>query len=222
VRRAHVRVPPPPAATQLDTICIGTKTHRALIGCEVTMVTTVSKRSSQSAARSPHAHPYLTERQQLALALKQSADSSPVPVSAKPSTGGFLQVWMVIVTFLVVGTALPVTLHTQRHGFNALQASLAFFLILNILICFWEISLGLHIGCVKKPCMLRSLLFIQVQSFACALDLVQTFACLLSFLCNFFFSVHAATLTARSSHCKLLMGTIVCAAFTTYLSHRCP
>ena len=116
----------------------------------VVMSAVLPKRSSRSAARSPHVHPHLTERQQLALALKESAGSSPVAHSAKRSPVGFLRVWMVIAIFLVSGTALPVTYHSQRYGFNPIQAALAFFLILNVLICFWEISLGLHIMCVKN------------------------------------------------------------------------
>jgi hypothetical protein len=111
------------------------------------MPPTPSNRSGRSSARSPHAHPFLTERQQLALALKQSAES-PASSTAHTSSGGFLRVWMAIALFLVSGTALSVSAHSQRHGLNTLQASLAFFLVLNILICFWEISLGLHITCV--------------------------------------------------------------------------
>jgi hypothetical protein len=108
-----------------------------------------SKRGSRSPARSSHAHPHLTERQQLALALKQSAGSSSVPSASKYSPSGFIRVWMVILVYLVAGTILPVTIHARLHGFNALQAALAFFLVLNVLICFWEISLGIHIMCVQ-------------------------------------------------------------------------
>ena len=108
------------------------------------------KRSGRS-ARSPHTHPHLTERQQLAVALKESAASFPVSSSVEPPYGGPLRVWVVIVLYLIAGTALPVTVHTQWHGFNPIQAFLAFFLILNSLICLWEISLGLHITYVVTP-----------------------------------------------------------------------
>jgi hypothetical protein len=110
-----------------------------------------SKRSGRSGARSPHVHPHLTERQQLAVALKESAASSPVSLSVEPPSGGVLRVWVVIALYLIAGTALPVTVHTQRHGFNPIQAVLAFFLILNSLICLWEIALGLQITYVALP-----------------------------------------------------------------------
>jgi hypothetical protein len=109
-----------------------------------------SKRGSRSPAPSSYAHPHLTERQQLALALKQSAGSSSAPSASKHSPSGFLRVWMVILVYLVAGTTLPVTIHSRLHGFNPLQAALAFFLVLNVLICFWEISLGIHIMCVQN------------------------------------------------------------------------
>jgi hypothetical protein len=159
------------------------------------MPPTPSNRSGRSSARSPHAHPFLTERQQLALALKQSAES-PASSTAHTSSGGFLRVWMAIALFLVSGTALSVSAHSQRHGLNTLQASLAFFLVLNILICFWEISLGLHITCVH---------------------IVPTFP---AFVMSCIFT-HAVTFTPHSSPCKPLMETIACAAFPTCSFHLC-
>jgi len=50
----------------------------------------------------------------------------------------------------------PFCLYSRRHGFNALQAALAFFLVLNVLICFWEISLGIHIMCVQISLLRKS------------------------------------------------------------------
>jgi hypothetical protein len=155
----------------------------------VAMSAVLQKRSSRSAARSPHAHPHLTERQQLALALKESADSSPDPHLAKRLPAGFLRIWMVIAIFLVAGTALPVTYHSQRYGFSPLQAALAFFLILNVLICFWEISLGLHIMCVKNNSFKKPTLLISQESSDLVPVLVLVCACF-----------HSLTLLSIQSH----------------------
>lgn len=114
--------------------------------CVVTeMPSTPSRRSGRSAARSPHAHPDLTEQRELAVSSQKSASPTVVSPITVPASGSFLRVWMVIALFLFAGTALSITVHSRFHGFNPLQASLAFFLTLNVLICFWEISLGLHI-----------------------------------------------------------------------------
>ena len=40
--------------------------------------------------------------------------------------------------------------HADTHGFSLLQASLAFFLALNALICFWEIALCYKIDLIAK------------------------------------------------------------------------
>lgn len=53
-----------------------------------------------------------------------------------------MRVWKIVAFTVVVGTALPVALHHQRHGvFNGYEMLLAFFLWLNTLIAFWEICL---------------------------------------------------------------------------------
>jgi hypothetical protein len=109
------------------------------------MPSSPSKRSVRSAARSPHAHPDLIVQHQRAVAFSKSSEPDKITTVLEPDACGFLRVWMVVAFFLIAGTALPVTVHTLRHGFNPLQASLALFLILNVLICMWEISLGLHI-----------------------------------------------------------------------------
>jgi hypothetical protein len=119
------------------------------------MPATPSKRSGRPAARSPHMHPDLTEQHLRAVAPKKSAKISP---EADHAPFGFFRVWMVIALFLIAGTALPVTIHTLQYGFSPLQASLAFFLVLNVLICFWEISLGLHITYVTAKRQNRYLL----------------------------------------------------------------
>jgi hypothetical protein len=49
---------------------------------------------------------------------------------------------MVIATFVVGLTSLHIWLHYRTHGvFNATQISLAFFLVVNVLIAWWEIAL---------------------------------------------------------------------------------
>ena len=65
--------------------------------------------------------------------------------------GGFLRVWMVVVAFVVVGTAVSVVLHSQRYGVLSIgQLLLALFLWLNVLVTFLEISLYLQIKLIKK------------------------------------------------------------------------
>ena len=55
-----------------------------------------------------------------------------------------------LVSFVLLGTGIPAYVHFQEHGaFNAYQLSLAFFLPLNMLICIWEVGLGLYIDRIK-------------------------------------------------------------------------
>ena len=56
-----------------------------------------------------------------------------------------MRVWQAVLGSLVVGTALPVALHAERHGvYNVHQIGLAFFLWLNTMVTFWEWSLFLR------------------------------------------------------------------------------
>jgi hypothetical protein len=58
-----------------------------------------------------------------------------------------------LVAFVLVTFALPAIIHARIHGSKALTApflALAFFLPLNMLICLWEIGLGLHIEFITK------------------------------------------------------------------------
>lgn len=49
---------------------------------------------------------------------------------------------VIVGTVVVAGTLLFVGLHHRTHGvYNATQIALAFFLVVNILICFWEMAL---------------------------------------------------------------------------------
>ncbi len=55
-----------------------------------------------------------------------------------------------ILLLLAAGTGLPIYCHYQHHGVvNPIQVALAFFLWLNVVICYWEISLGLRIDYIK-------------------------------------------------------------------------
>jgi hypothetical protein len=65
--------------------------------------------------------------------------------------GGFLRVWMAVAAFVVVGTAVSVALHYQRHGaINSGQLLLVLFLWINVLVTFLEISLHLRINLIKE------------------------------------------------------------------------
>jgi hypothetical protein len=53
--------------------------------------------------------------------------------------------------FIVVSTSVAIALHsTKYHTFNIPQAILAFFLVINVLICFWEICLSIHIDTIHN------------------------------------------------------------------------
>ncbi len=55
-----------------------------------------------------------------------------------------------LVTFVLVGTLVPVYLHHQEHGvYNPFHMGLAFFLPLNMLICYFEVALGIYIDKIK-------------------------------------------------------------------------
>jgi len=73
-----------------------------------------------------------------------SVASNAVVVSSYVNVGLFL------VLYVCISTAVPIYLHIQHHHtFNVPQALLSFFLPLNVLICIWEISLGLNIVHIK-------------------------------------------------------------------------
>ena len=57
-----------------------------------------------------------------------------------------LQVYHVILTYVIFGTLIPIVIHSRIHQFSIIQALLSFFLVLNALICLWEISLGKYFG----------------------------------------------------------------------------
>ena len=64
---------------------------------------------------------------------------------------GFLRVWMVILAFVLVGTAVPVALHSQRYGVLSIgELLLTLFLWINVLVTFLEISLYLQIKRIKE------------------------------------------------------------------------
>lgn len=55
-----------------------------------------------------------------------------------------------LASYVVITTGLATWLHFKEHGaINAFQIALAFFLPLNMLICIWEVGLGLNIERIK-------------------------------------------------------------------------
>jgi len=62
-----------------------------------------------------------------------------------------MNVGLVLIIYVLVTTALPLYYHYTEHNvLNLPHAALSFFLPLNILICIWEISLGLNIDFIKS------------------------------------------------------------------------
>lgn len=80
-----------------------------------------------------------------------TVDSSPnanagVPsatATATPAVGGLLvPAWLAVIVFLVGATAAHIYMHYATHGVvNVHHVVLAFFLVLNVLINFWELGL---------------------------------------------------------------------------------
>lgn len=62
-----------------------------------------------------------------------------------------MNVAIILVAYVIITTVLPLYYHyNEHHIFNTSHAALSFFLPLNILICVWEISLGLNIDFIKS------------------------------------------------------------------------
>ena len=61
-----------------------------------------------------------------------------------------MQVYHVVVGYVLASTAIPTALHASLHGFSALQCGLAFFVGLNALICYWEVALAYRIDHIHK------------------------------------------------------------------------
>lgn len=62
-----------------------------------------------------------------------------------------MRIYQIVLSAVVLGTALPVALHVRATGaFNAHQAALAFFLWLNVIISLWEICLCLRIDQIRE------------------------------------------------------------------------
>ena len=80
--------------------------------------------------------------------------SEPAPLLEHPvarESGVALPVWAWIALWLVVWVAPAVGVHaTLRGGVNGFQAALAWFLAINVLITFWEISLLLRIDAIEE------------------------------------------------------------------------
>jgi len=62
-----------------------------------------------------------------------------------------MQVYIFLIVYVLIGTGFPICLHYNAHDqISWLQATLAFFLALNALICLWEIGLGWHLKTIQK------------------------------------------------------------------------
>lgn len=71
-----------------------------------------------------------------------SVEAVPVPSVVEGSEALTIPAWVAMLGFLVLGTAAHGVAHHQVHGVvNATQLCLAFFLVLNLLVNFWEFGL---------------------------------------------------------------------------------
>ena len=61
-----------------------------------------------------------------------------------------IKVYLFLILWVLVSTGVPIYYHTEKWGFNWLQACMSFFLGLNFLICLWEVCLGYHITTIHK------------------------------------------------------------------------
>ena len=69
-------------------------------------------------------------------------DAEPARERVETRGGILVPAWVFIIAFIVGGSALHIWLHYAEHGvINTHQAALAFFLVLNVLINFWELGL---------------------------------------------------------------------------------
>ena len=55
-----------------------------------------------------------------------------------------------VATFVAAPTLLLVHQHTQLHGFNLVQALLALFCAINVMICWWELGLYYNRKLIKS------------------------------------------------------------------------
>ena len=62
-----------------------------------------------------------------------------------------LPVWAWLTLWMALWVGVPVAAHHAVHGVvNGWHVALAFFLAINLLICLWEISLGVQIGRIER------------------------------------------------------------------------
>lgn len=74
--------------------------------------------------------------------MSSNASLPPVDSASESSQGLALPMWGIIATFLIGVTAFHIWLHAHVHGvFSVHQAVIVAFLVLNVLVNFWEIGL---------------------------------------------------------------------------------
>lgn len=73
------------------------------------------------------------------------------PVQARGSRALRLPVWVWLLLWMAIWVGIPITAHQALHGVvNGWHVALVFFLAINLLICTWEISLGVRIGQIER------------------------------------------------------------------------
>jgi hypothetical protein len=78
-------------------------------------------------------------------------DDSSRTLPAARDEGLAIPVWSAILGFLVLVTGAHVALHYQVHGvFNVHQIVMAFFLVLNLLVNFWELGLYFTADAIRE------------------------------------------------------------------------
>ena len=82
------------------------------------------------------------------LEIEMNDTRTTVAPRSVPHGSAFRQpVWVWLVFYMLVFVGLALLLHHAIHGVvNGWHAAISFFLAINTMICWWEISLGLHIG----------------------------------------------------------------------------
>jgi len=76
---------------------------------------------------------------------------SETNVPAESDQSFRLPVWQWLILWMAVWVGIPVAAHYAAHGVvNGWHVAITFFLAINILICWWEISLGVQIGEIER------------------------------------------------------------------------
>jgi hypothetical protein len=80
----------------------------------------------------------------------EMAARQPAAEEAAKDESFRMPVWSWLTAWAVAFVGIPVAVHTSVHGFSGLQAAIAFFLAINLMICIWEISLWHRIDDIRR------------------------------------------------------------------------